>query len=123
MKTMMILAAALALATSAFSQANIEFASKVYDFGSVAHKADAKTSFEFTNTGDEPLIISNAEGSCGCTVPDWPRTPIRPGEKAMITVKYDSKRIGPINKSVKVYSNGSESPVMLRIKGSVQSAT
>ena len=83
----------------------------------------ASTEFKFTNTGTEPLIISNAKGSCGCTVPSWPKTPIKPGESAAIKVKYDSKRIGPINKSVTISSNASNEPTkVIRIKGMIEAA-
>lgn len=99
----------------------IEFEKDVHDFGTLTQGGDASTEFKFTNTGMEPLIISNARGSCGCTVPSWPRQPIKPGESAAIKVKYDSNRIGPINKSVTITSNASNEPTkVIRIKGNIQ---
>jgi hypothetical protein len=66
------------------------------------------------------LIISNAKGSCGCTVPEWPKEPIAPGAKATIKVKYDTKRPGAINKSVTITSNAVNEPTkVIRIKGNV----
>lgn len=105
------------------SNAEIDFEKEVHDFGKLKQHGDATTEFKFTNTGSEPLIISNAKGSCGCTVPEWPREPIAPGESSVIRVKYDSKRIGPINKSVTITSNASNSPTkVIRIKGNIEAA-
>lgn len=97
----------------------IEFEESVIDYGTIEQGADGKRVFTFTNTGKEPLIITNAKGSCGCTVPSWPREPIAPGEKAEIKVKYDTNRMGPFQKSVTVNSNASNGTQLLRIKGKV----
>jgi len=101
----------------------VSFKKEVHDFGKLQQHGDASTEFVFTNTGTEPLIISNARGSCGCTVPEWPREPIAPGASAAIKVKYDSKRIGPINKSVTITSNATNTPTkVIRIKGEILAA-
>jgi len=101
----------------------IEFSKEVHDYGKIKHAGDPYCSFEFKNTGNEPLIISNAKGSCGCTVPSWPKEPIMPGETSSIKVKYDSKRVGPINKSVTISSNASNEPTkVIRIKGMIEAA-
>ena len=98
----------------------IEFEKDVHDYGDVAYKGNGTYSFVFTNTGSEPLMISNAKGSCGCTVPSWPKEPIAPGASAKIDVTYDTKRVGPISKSVTLTSNAVNTPVkVLRIKGTV----
>lgn len=98
----------------------IEFSKETHDYGEVKYGGNGTCTFTFTNTGTEPLIISNARGSCGCTVPEWPKQPIAPGEKAVITVRYDTKRSGPINKSVTIQSNAVNNPtVILKIKGNV----
>jgi hypothetical protein len=108
--------------------AKIEFSKETHDYGTVKYGEDGTCQFEFKNTGDEPLIISNAKGSCGCTVPEFSKEPIAPGEKGVIKVKYDTKRPGPINKSVTVTSNAvngsydattKTSTSILRIKGNV----
>lgn len=105
------------------SGADIEFEKEVHDFGTMKQHGDASTEFPFTNTGTEPLIIANAKGSCGCTVPEWPREPIAPGATASIKVKYDSKRVGPINKSVTITSNAGNTPTkVIRIKGNIEAA-
>ena len=66
------------------------------------------------------MIISNARGSCGCTVPTWPKEPIKPGTEGVIKVKYDTNRPGPINKSVTITSNAKTPTKVLRIKGNVE---
>jgi hypothetical protein len=97
----------------------ISFAKTVHDYGTIYQNADGTCQFEFTNTGKEPLILSRPKSSCGCTVPTWPKQPILPGKSDQIKVTYSTKRIGPINKTVTIYSNASNSPVVLRIKGKV----
>lgn len=103
--------------------ATIEFEQEVHDFGQLEQHAAAEYEFVFTNTGNEPLIISDAKKSCGCTIPTFTREPIAPGETGVIHVKYDSKRVGPINKSVTIVSNATNNPTkVLRIKGNINAA-
>ena len=100
--------------------AKIVFSKEVHDYGTIKNGADGTCSFEFKNTGNAPLILSNAKGSCGCTVPTWPKEPIAPGAKSVIKVKYDTKRAGAINKSVTITSNAINEPTKtIRIKGTV----
>ncbi|MES2799747.1 MAG: DUF1573 domain-containing protein [Bacteroidota bacterium] len=100
--------------------AKIEFSKETHDYGTIKYGADGSCTFEFKNTGNEPLIISNAKGSCGCTVPEWSKEPIAPGAKGSIKVKYDTKRPGAINKSVTITSNAVNEPTkIIRIKGNV----
>ena len=75
--------------------------------------------FEFTNTGDAQLVISDVKSSCGCTVPKKPDGPIAPGASGTIEVKYDTKRVGPIRKTITVYSNADEPIKALKIKGEI----
>lgn len=108
--------------TAVQAGAKIEFSKETHDYGNIKYDGEPNCSFEFKNTGDQPLIISNAKGSCGCTVPEWPKEPIAPGAKGSIRVKYDTKRPGPINKSVTINSNAVnvEGGIsVLRIKGEV----
>lgn len=98
----------------------IVFEKNIHDYGNLDYAADGTCEFKFKNTGNSPLIISKAKGSCGCTVPQWPREPINPGQSGVIKVKYDTKRPGQINKSVTITSNAVNSPIkVIRIKGSV----
>jgi hypothetical protein len=99
----------------------IEFEKETHDYGTIKQYANGTYEFKFKNTGNEPLMISNAKGSCGCTVPEWPREPIAPGESATIKVKYDTKRVGPFSKSITLQSNAVNEPTKtIRIKGNVE---
>ncbi len=96
------------------------FERETIDYGTIDQGADGKRDFVLTNNGTEPLIITNAQGSCGCTVPSFPKEPIAPGAKAVISVKYDTNRPGAINKSVTVSTNIKDNPSkILFIKGMV----
>jgi len=99
--------------------ANIAFENKTIDYGKLEKDANGEREFTFKNTGKEPLIISNCVGSCGCTVPQWPRTPIAPGATASIKVKYDTRRVGRFQKTVTVQSNASNATEVLTIKGEI----
>ena len=97
--------------------AKIEFKTNIIDYGTIEKGADGVRVFEFTNTGDAPLIISRVKSTCGCTVPKKPKGPIMPGETGEIEVKYDTKRVNPIRKTITVYSNAETPTVALKIKG------
>jgi hypothetical protein len=97
----------------------ISFDKTVHDYGTIPYNGDGKCVFEFTNTGKEPLILTNVRSSCGCTVPKWPREPILPGQSDVINVEYKTNRIGKINKTITVQSNASNPTVVLRITGQV----
>lgn len=99
--------------------AKIEFKSTIIDYGTIEKGADGVRVFEFTNTGDAPLIISNVKSSCGCTVPKKPKDPIMPGKTGEIQVKYDTNRVMPIRKNITVMSNAETPTVVLKIKGEV----
>nr|NQU94151.1 DUF1573 domain-containing protein [Bacteroidota bacterium] len=97
----------------------IAFDKTVHDYGTVQYQGDGKCEFNFTNTGKEPLILTNVRSSCGCTVPKWPREPILPGQSDVIYVEYKTNRVGKINKTITVQSNATTKNVVLRIKGQV----
>jgi len=99
--------------------AKIEFKTDVIDYGTIEKGADGVRTFEFTNTGDAPLIISKVSSTCGCTVPKKPKGPILPGETGEIAVKYDTNRVMPIRKTITVLSNAITPTVALKIKGNV----
>ncbi len=98
------------------------FESETIDYGTIDQDADGKREFVLTNNGNKPLIIMNAVGSCGCTVPTFPKEPIAPGAKAVIGVKYDTHRTGSFSKQVTLTTNASETPKVLTIKGEVKAA-
>ena len=120
---MLVLTAAFAMNTvnaQTTSGAKIDFTKDTHDYGTIKNGADGTCTFEFKNTGNAPLIISNAKGSCGCTVPEWPKEPIAPGAKASIKVKYDTSRQGVINKNVTITSNAvNAAEKIIYIKGNV----
>ena len=120
-KLLVYLTVLVGMASFAQTGPKIEFKEETINYGEVEKgKDDGIRVFEFTNTGDAPLIIKNAKSSCGCTVPEWPKEPIAPGAKGTIRVKYDTNRPGPINKSVTITSNAINEPnKVIRIKGEV----
>lgn len=97
----------------------IKFKAVVIDYGKIKHYSNGTKEFYFTNTGTKPLLITNVQGSCGCTVPTWPKQPIKPGATNKIIVKYATDRVGKFEKSVTVFSNASNGSVQLTIKGDV----
>ena len=108
--------------TEESTNVTIDFVSKVVDYGTIDHNADGARKFVFTNNGTEPLLIKNAKGSCGCTVPTWPREAIAPGTTAEIGVKYATNRVGKFTKTITLTTNASKKPVILTIKGEVNPA-
>lgn len=102
----------------------IEFESSTYDFGTIQEGEKVQYAYKFKNTGSEPLVISNAKGSCGCTVPNWPREPIAPGGTGEIMVEFDSKGKGKEGgqkqtKRVTVTANTDPANTFLTITGTV----
>lgn len=112
---------ATAQEVGAKSGAQISIDKEVHDYGTITQGDNGECAFVVTNNGTEPLIISRCKGSCGCTVPSCPQEPIAPGASAKIKVKYDTNRVGPINKSVTITSNASNEPnKVIRIKGNIK---
>jgi outer membrane lipoprotein-sorting protein len=108
------------ISTPKVDGAGMVFVTETIDYGTVAHNADGKREFVFTNNGNKPLIITNTQGSCGCTVPTTPKEPIAPGAKGIIGVKYATDRVGPFTKTVTVTSNAAgQATKTLTIKGTV----
>lgn len=104
-------------------KAEITFDTDVVDYGEVEYGSDGVRKFTFTNTGNDILIVARVYSTCGCTIPKKPEAPIQPGEKGEIEVKYDTKRPGPIRRTITVYSNASQVPQSLKIKGTVKPET
>ncbi len=100
----------------------IEWETKDYDFGSIPQNVPAKAEFKLTNTGDEPLILTNVKGSCGCTATGYDKDPIAPGASTTITATYNARKAGPFHKSVRVNTNRSDKIIRLSIKGKVEAA-
>ena len=125
MKKLFILIIIMLFGISSYSQeglikkAEITFDKTIINYGTIDKGANGVRDFVFTNTGNAPLIISNVKSTCGCTIPKKPEKPILPGESDKIQVKYDTKRIGFIRKSISVTSNASNPSVVLKITGQV----
>lgn len=103
---------------------NMVFEQTVVDYGTIDKGSDPYRMFSFTNKGSEPLIIKHAKGSCGCTVPEYAKVPIGPGETSEIKVRYDTERVGPFTKTVTITTNeldedGNNKKRVLQIKGKV----
>ena len=93
----------------------------VWDFGTIVQGDEPEFTFTFKNTGSEPMIISNAKGSCGCTVPQWPKEPIAPGDTGEINVKFSSKnKKGAQNKTVTLTANTTPPTTKLRVTGQIE---
>lgn len=102
------------------SLADIKMDKLTHDYGNIVQGGNGECEFKFTNNGKEPLVITNCQGSCGCTVPQCPKDPILPGKSSVIKVKYDTNRVGGIYKTVTVNSNAKSGNVVLTIKGNVE---
>ena len=106
------------------NQASFKFEKEEFDFGTIEQGESTTHEFKFTNTGSEPLIISKAEGSCGCTVPIFPKEPIMKNQTATIKVTFNSTgKFGIQDKTVTITSNAKQNPMIIHIKGTVLKQT
>ena len=108
--------------TASLSQegaAEIKWDATEIDYGTIQLNANGQREFRFTNVGKAPLVISGCKGTCGCTVPQCPTKPILPGQREVIKVSYDTKRLGAFDKGVVVVSNAKVTSETLKIKGTV----
>lgn len=98
----------------------IKFDSLSYNMGVIQKGDNGDCIFKFTNLGKEPIIITNVKAACGCTVPTWSNEPITPNGEGKIIVKYNTNLVGVFRKSINVYSNIEEKPIVLTIRGEVK---
>jgi hypothetical protein len=91
-----------------------------HNFGTIVYQGNGTFEFVFKNTGKSPLIIKHVQSTCGCTTPEWTKEPVPPKGKGKVTVKYDTERIGPFIKTIKVYANAKNSPIDIVIRGEVK---
>ena len=120
MKKLFCLFAFLFVATFANAQGVIKFKTESHDFGKIEEGVQATHTFEFTNTGTAPVVISNAQASCGCTTPDWTKEPVMPGKMGKVTASFNSQgRPDNFSKTVTVISNSETPQIVLSIKGYV----
>lgn len=99
--------------------AKASFPETEFDFGMLAYKKPVQHRFVLKNAGATPLIISNVETSCGCTVPEWTKKPIKPNKNGEINITYESDSPGTFRKTITIFYNGVDSPDTLLIKGEV----
>ncbi len=113
-----LFAAFLLFATAIGAQETIKFDKTIHDFGNIAEKGGPVTySFEFTNTGTQPLVIQNVSASCGCTTPGWSQAPVPPGGRGFVKATYEPTAAVSFDKSLTVTSTGTPNNVVLRIRG------
>jgi hypothetical protein len=123
----LLLVAVTAIGAYAQKGAQFQFKDKndTYDFGTVKDGEQVVHIYEFKNTGDQPLMILKAEAGCGCTTPEWPKTPILPGKTGNIKVTFNSTgRVGPVFKDIAIQSNAvqadkSKERYVITLKGTV----
>jgi len=99
----------------------ITFTETEHDFGTIESKTPVETVFEYKNTGEAPLVITNIASSCGCTVPqDWSKAPLAPGESGKFTVKFNGSGANNVTKTITVTSNTQAGKDMVKIKAFVK---
>ncbi len=122
MRFLLIAGALLATSFSSVAQGTLKFDSESHDFKNVGEGTQAAHEFKFTNTGTAPIVIANVQASCGCTTPEWTKTPVLPGKSGFVKAVYNSAgRPGQFSKTVTVTSNATNASVALAIKGAVLS--
>ena len=99
---------------------SIQFKEKTIELGTINQGTPVDIAFEFTNDGDEPLIIDRVKPSCGCTVAEFPREPISPNETGIIKATYNAKAKGKFTKTIRVYSNADTEGTVVRFSGVVE---
>ncbi|MBC5774929.1 DUF1573 domain-containing protein [Pontibacter sp. KCTC 32443] len=110
----------LLISFGASAQGELTFEKESHDFGKIAEGTQATYEFKVKNVGNQPVVIANVQPSCGCTTPDWTKTPILPGKTGVIKAVYNSAgRPGPFHKSISVTSNAKTPNTVIYIKGEV----
>lgn len=123
MKTLRLSMIFFTLALLSFSTApsgtKITWKSETIDLGEIPQNKPKAITFEFTNTGTEAVVITNVKASCGCTATNYTKSPIKPGEKAMVEATYNAAAIGAFTKTVTVTTTAETAPKILSFKGKV----
>ena len=117
-----ILAVLMVVATASYAQKGVmKFKEETYNFGKIEQGKPVTREFVFTNTGTDPIVISNVSASCGCTTPTYTKDPVLPGKTGTIKATYNAAAMGPFNKSITVFSNAETASMSLYLKGEVVS--
>jgi hypothetical protein len=126
-KLMLLFAVVLGFAFTASAQdsekAEFKFNEEKHDFGKIPQGTPVTTVFEFTNIGKEPLILTDVKPTCGCTIADYTKTPVKNGEKGVIKITYNAQVASPFNKTIVVTSNAKTPTKYLNIVGEVIAKT
>jgi hypothetical protein len=132
MKKLMFIAVLALVANVGFSQTaatttspksdvgEFEWTASTHDFGKIKQGVPVTHEFKFTNKGKTPLVITNAQGSCGCTTPNWTRDPVMPGGEGVVKATFNAMAVGPFDKTISVTANVDGGVVVLHIKGEVE---
>ncbi len=122
-KIILLFAVVLGLAVTASAQtdnkAEFKFVSEKYDFGKIPQGKPVTTNFEYTNIGEEPLILTEVRPTCGCTIADYTKTPVKKGQKGTIKITYNAAVVGGFTKSIVVTSNAKTPQKIITIMGEV----
>ena len=102
-----------------FQSPGFKWTKTMHEFGEIKQKSPVSYEFEFMNSGQAPLVISDVEGSCGCTVTEYSKDPILPGKQGKIKATYDAAALGKFHKSIKVTANVEGGPEYLYLQGTV----
>lgn len=117
-----LIALCVATVVVASTLASFKWIETDHDFGKISQGKPVTVQFQFTNSGGEPLIVSDAKGSCGCTGVEYPKEPILPNQSGIVKATFNAAAIGPFTKSVTVFSNAAEGVTVLRFQGEVLEA-
>ncbi len=117
-----LIALCIATVVVASTLASFKWTETDHNFGKIPQGKPVTVQFQFTNSGSEPLIVSEAKGSCGCTGVEYPKEPILPNQSETIKATFNAAAIGPFTKSVTVFSNAAEGVTVLRFQGEVVEA-
>jgi len=132
MKKLVFIAVLALIANAGFSQTaattptpksdvgEFEWTASTHDFGKIKQGVPVTYEFKFTNKGKSPLVVTNAQGSCGCTTPNWTRDPVMPGGEGVVKATFNAMAVGPFDKTVTVTANIDGGVVVLHIKGEVE---
>lgn len=119
-KTFSLFVALFVFVAVSYAQKGVlKFAQETHDFGKVEQGKPVTYVFEFKNTGADPVVINDAQASCGCTKPSWTREPVMPGKTGSVSATFNAAAAGPFNKSVTVTSNAEAGQTVLYLKGEV----
>jgi len=122
-RLLLVCAVILGFAFTASAQdsekAEFKFNEEKHDFGKIPQGTPVTTVFEFTNIGKEPLILTEVKPTCGCTIADYTKTPVKSGEKGVIKITYNAQAVSPFNKTIVVTSNAKTPTKYLNIVGEV----